>query len=56
MLRLEITDDDCEEGYAYIHRVPLDTGWTDIQVAVMLMYPTATSVNIVTEDEKTEVE
>lgn len=50
MLRIEIKDDECEEGEAYIFEVPRDTPWFKIEAAVSLLYPQTTSVSIIVEE------
>lgn len=52
MLVVEIIDDECAEGEAHIFKVPIDTDWTEIQMAVRLFYPTATCVSITVVDEE----
>lgn len=52
-MALEITDHTCTEGEAYIFYVPSDISFHDIQIAVSVLYPEATSVTIreLTEEE-----
>lgn len=51
MLHIEITDDECAEGEAYIFNVPLDTDKGEIMAAIAVFYPNATSVWIGVEEE-----
>lgn len=51
MLRIEVIDDNCLEGEAWKHSLPLDTDTVDIMWAIRTLYPTATEVHILVEGE-----
>lgn len=51
MLRIEIVDDDCEDGEAHIHKVPAGINKMELMAAIAVFYPTATSVYMVLEEE-----
>lgn len=46
MLKIYISDDECDEGETWQFLIPLETSWSDIQTAVRLLYPTTTCVTI----------
>jgi len=55
-LLVEITDDSCNDGEVWRHKVPLDTSKMEIMAAIECFYPTVTSFSVtiveIAEDEE----
>lgn len=50
MLKIEITDDTCNEGEAIHCTVPLDTDKMEIARAIETLFPTATHITMYVEE------
>lgn len=53
MLRVEVSDDTCADGEAYIFDVELDIDKGDITFAIGILYPKAHTIRFTTLEEST---
>jgi len=55
--RIEIEDGRNDEGYVWLHEVPVSTPMSDIGAAIETLYPTASEIIImITDKEDAEVQ